>query len=83
MKAGTAQLELEGVKGYFQHSSRSHWAQNMASKIAALLGVGTGSRWEQSHAPVGETLTQGQRVEAQPLTRGGVLTPFPLWQQAA
>lgn len=30
----------------------------------------------QSHAPTGVTLTQGLGVEAQPVTRGGVLSSF-------
>lgn len=53
-----------GVEGYFQHIPLSHWAQNIAEKRAALLGVETGSRWGggQSHAPapMGVTLAQGQ-----------------------
>lgn len=53
-----------GAEGYFQHIPLSHWAQNIAKKRAALLGVETGSRWGggQSHAPAptGVTLAQGQ-----------------------
>lgn len=81
MKAGTAQLEPAGSQRLFPAQLPVPLGSEYGLKD--LLGVETGSRWEQSHAPVGETLTQGQRVEAQPLTTGGVLTPSPLWQQAA
>lgn len=72
-----------GAEGYFQHIPLSHWAQNIAKKRAALLGIETGSRWGGGAIPRSCSYRSdsgaGTGVEAQLLTRAGVLPPFPLW----